>query len=113
MDLQLTGKVAMVAASSRGLGRACAIGLAREGVNTVVLELDADRVRWQQRKSRATARPGDGTVYAVVADATALPIKDGAGRRVSAISSLEHIPDDAAVGREIGRVLADDGRIGL
>ena len=32
MDLQLTGKVAMVAASSRGLGRASAIGLAREGV---------------------------------------------------------------------------------
>ncbi len=32
MDLQLNGKVAMVAASSRGLGRACAIGLAREGV---------------------------------------------------------------------------------
>ena len=83
--------------------------LAREGVNTVVLELDPDRVRWQQRKSRATARPGDGTIYAVVADATALPIKDGAGRRVSAISSLEHIPDDAAVGREIGRVLANDG----
>jgi 3-oxoacyl-[acyl-carrier protein] reductase len=32
VDLQLAGKVAMVAASSRGLGRACAIGLAREGV---------------------------------------------------------------------------------
>jgi len=83
--------------------------LAREGVNTVVLELDAGRVRWQQRKSRATARPGDGKVYPVVADATALPIKDGAGRRVSAISSLEHIPDDKAVGREIGRVLAEGG----
>jgi 3-oxoacyl-[acyl-carrier protein] reductase len=32
VDLQLSGKVAMVAASSRGLGRACAVGLAREGV---------------------------------------------------------------------------------
>ena len=83
--------------------------LAREGVNTVVLELDADRVRWQRAKSRATARPGDGTVFPVVADATALPIKDGAGRRVAAISSLEHIPDDEAVGREIGRVLAPGG----
>ena len=54
------------------------------------------------RKSLEAARPGDGTIYAVVADATALPISDGAGRRVSAISSLEHIPDDEAVGREIG-----------
>jgi len=32
MDLQMAGKVAMVAASSQGIGRACAIGLAREGV---------------------------------------------------------------------------------
>ena len=30
MDLQLHGKVAMVAAASRGIGRACALGLARE-----------------------------------------------------------------------------------
>lgn len=83
--------------------------LSHEGVSTVVLELDADRVRWQQRKSHETARPGDGKVYPVVADATALPIKDGVGRRVSAISSLEHIPDDEAVGREIGRILARGG----
>lgn len=83
--------------------------LARQGVNVVVLELDRERVRWQQRKWQTTARPGDARVLAVVADATALPIRDGVGRRISAISSLEHIPDDQAVGREIGRVLADDG----
>jgi SAM-dependent methyltransferase len=83
--------------------------LAKEGVNVVVLELEHDRVRWQQQKRFETARPGDGTVYPIVADATALPIRDGVGVRVSAISSLEHIPDDRAVGREIGRVLADDG----
>lgn len=83
--------------------------LAREGVNTVVLELDRERVRWQRRKAEAAARPGDGAVYPVVADATALPIKDGAARRLSAISSLEHIPDDKAVGRELGRVLARGG----
>jgi SAM-dependent methyltransferase len=83
--------------------------LAREGVNTVILELDADRVRWQLRKAQATARRGDGAIYPVVADATALPIRDGVARRVSAISSLEHIPDDQSVGREIGRILADGG----
>src|SRR5215471_1304736 len=53
--------------------------LAREGVSTVVLELDAERVRWQRRKSLETARPGDGAIYPVVADATALPIKDVVG----------------------------------
>lgn len=83
--------------------------LAKEGVNVVVLELERDRVRWQQQKRLETARPGDGVVYPVVADATALPVRDGVGVRVSAVSSLEHIPDDHAVGREIGRVLADDG----
>jgi 3-oxoacyl-[acyl-carrier protein] reductase len=42
MDLQLTGKVAMVAASSRGLGRACAIGLAREGAKVSLAARSAE-----------------------------------------------------------------------
>lgn len=83
--------------------------LAKEGVNVVVVELDPERVRWQQRKRTATARPGDGQFWPVVADATKLPIRTGAFRHISAISSLEHIPDDAPVGREIGRVLAPGG----
>lgn len=82
--------------------------LARKGVNTVVLELDADRVRWQKQKTAEVTKPGDGQVFAVVADATALPIKTGVATRVSAISSLEHIPNDPPVGQEIGRILADD-----
>lgn len=36
MDLGLKGRVALVAASSRGLGRACAIGFAREGADVAV-----------------------------------------------------------------------------
>lgn len=36
MDLGIRGKVALVTASSKGLGRASAIALAREGVNVVV-----------------------------------------------------------------------------
>ena len=42
MDLQMSGKVAMVAASSRGLGRACAIGLAREGVKVSLAARSAE-----------------------------------------------------------------------
>ena len=44
MDLELAGRTAIVCASSRGLGRACAMALAAEGVSVVVNGLDADRV---------------------------------------------------------------------
>ncbi len=83
--------------------------LAKEGVDVVVLELDAERVRWQRAKRRATARPGDGRFFPLVASATHMPIRDGSVLRVAAVSSLEHIPDDVAVGQELGRVLAHGG----
>ncbi|MDG2336033.1 MAG: SDR family oxidoreductase [Myxococcota bacterium] len=52
MDLGIVGRDAIVCASSRGLGRACAESLAREGVNVVLngrnresLEATADAIR--------------------------------------------------------------------
>ena len=36
MDLGIRGKKAIVCASSRGIGRGCAMGLAEEGVDLVV-----------------------------------------------------------------------------
>nr|BAL57577.1 short-chain dehydrogenase/reductase [uncultured Chloroflexota bacterium] len=36
MELGLKGRVGLVAAASRGIGRACAFGLAREGVNLTI-----------------------------------------------------------------------------
>ncbi|MEI7771325.1 MAG: class I SAM-dependent methyltransferase [Chloroflexales bacterium] len=83
--------------------------LAKEGVDVVVLELDADRVRWQLNKRRETARPGDGRFFPLVASATDMPIRSASVDRLAAVSSLEHIPDDESVGREIGRVLANGG----
>jgi ubiquinone/menaquinone biosynthesis C-methylase UbiE len=82
--------------------------LAREGATVVVAELDEERVRWQRRKA-AAVDTGSGQVLPVVADATRLPFRDGSFPRVSAVSSIEHIPDDRAVGREIARVLAPGG----
>src|SRR5215208_2084232 len=43
MDLQLTGRTAIVCGSSRGLGRACALALAAEGAGVVVNGIDRDR----------------------------------------------------------------------
>lgn len=82
--------------------------LAREGATVVVAELDEERVRWQRRKVLEVGA-GPGRVLPVVADATRLPFGDGSFRRVSAVSSIEHIPDDRSVGREIARVLAPGG----
>lgn len=52
MDLGLKGKTAIVCASSKGLGKACAMALAEEGVNLVIngrspepLEVTAEEIR--------------------------------------------------------------------
>ena len=44
MDLGLAGRKAIVCASSRGLGRACAVALAREGVRVLISGRDAGRL---------------------------------------------------------------------
>lgn len=65
MDLGLNGKKAIVCASSRGLGKACALSLAREGVQVVINGLHDDRLESAQAEIEAL---GGGGVIAVQAD---------------------------------------------
>ena len=44
MELGLKGKKAIVCASSRGLGRGCALALAKEGVSLVINGVDQERI---------------------------------------------------------------------
>ncbi|MCB0991818.1 MAG: SDR family NAD(P)-dependent oxidoreductase, partial [Acidimicrobiales bacterium] len=44
MDLGISGRRAIVCASSRGLGYACAESLAREGVNVIINGRDAQQL---------------------------------------------------------------------
>ena len=44
MDLGLRGRTALLTASSRGLGKACATALAEEGVDVTINGLDADNL---------------------------------------------------------------------
>lgn len=72
MDLGLAGKVAIVAASSKGLGHACATQLAREGASVVMCSrqqaaIDAAAAEAQRA---ATEAENGGQTLAIVADVT-------------------------------------------
>jgi 3-oxoacyl-[acyl-carrier protein] reductase len=67
MDLGIRGKTALVCAASKGLGKGCALALAREGVNLVItargaeaLEATAAEIR-NECKVKVTAVAGDIT----------------------------------------------------
>jgi 3-oxoacyl-[acyl-carrier protein] reductase len=65
MDLGLKGRKAIVCGSSRGLGKACAMALAREGCAVVINGLDADRLMRAADEIRAVT---GAAVTAVRAD---------------------------------------------
>jgi 3-oxoacyl-[acyl-carrier protein] reductase len=66
MDLGITGKVAMVAAGSKGIGRACALALAREGCRVSICARGADTL--EDARAEISAH---GEVLAVQADVSA------------------------------------------
>jgi 3-oxoacyl-[acyl-carrier protein] reductase len=65
MDLQLTGKTAVVLAASKGLGKACAAALASEGVNVVIGARDPNTLDAAVKDIRAI---GKGQVLAIPID---------------------------------------------
>lgn len=65
MDLEISGRVAIVCASSRGLGLACATSLAAEGVDVVLNARNLGTLENAAEGLRKTAR---GKVSAVAAD---------------------------------------------
>ncbi|MCE9648456.1 MAG: SDR family oxidoreductase [Parvibaculum sp.] len=65
MDLGLSGRKAIICASSRGLGKACAAALAREGVDVVINGRDVERLEIAAKEISRTAK---GAVTPVAAD---------------------------------------------
>ncbi|MEK6593617.1 MAG: SDR family oxidoreductase [Pseudomonadota bacterium] len=64
MELGLTGKVAIVTGGSRGVGRAIAVSLLREGAHVMITARDATRLE----ATREALSRGGGVVRAVTAD---------------------------------------------
>ncbi len=56
MDLGLKGRRAIVCASSKGLGRACAASLAREGVDVTITARNAETLEATAREILASPR---------------------------------------------------------
>ena len=74
MDLGIAGRTALVCASSRGLGRACAEALAAEGVDVVINGMNASRLEATLAEMKAKHKV---SVTGVQADITT---KDGRAR---------------------------------
>jgi 3-oxoacyl-[acyl-carrier protein] reductase len=67
MDLGLQGKIALVAGASKGLGKAVALGLAREGAHVAIISRDQARIEAAAKDIReATSAPA----LAIAADVT-------------------------------------------
>ena len=89
MDLGLKGKRALVLAASRGLGYACARGLAQEGCQLVICSRDEARIRAAADQIR---KDTGAKVEALTAERDSLKSRLSAARsRVDAL--LERLPE--------------------
>ena len=69
MDLGLSGRVAIIGGGSKGLGKACALSLAREGAKVVICSRGVDDLEAAAREIRAKT---GGDVLAVPGDLSTL-----------------------------------------
>ncbi|MCO4856066.1 SDR family oxidoreductase [Herbaspirillum sp. WGmk3] len=70
MDLGIKGKTALVCASSKGLGRACALSLAREGVHVTLLARGAEALEATAQAIRTETAATGAIITTVACDIT-------------------------------------------
>ncbi|MEM7221520.1 MAG: SDR family oxidoreductase [Pseudomonadota bacterium] len=89
MDLGLKGKSAIVCAASRGLGRACAWSLAREGVAVTII------ARREEVLEQAAKEIREGTGAQVTAIADDITTPDGRARALAACPAPDILVNNA------------------
>src|SRR5262245_45543932 len=99
MDLQLTGKVALVTGGSRGLGLATAAALANEGCHVAICARGRERLE-QAAASLQQRAAGGARVVPIVADVAAAGAAETLVRgAIDALGGLDIVVNNVGLGR--------------
>ncbi|MBI1959198.1 MAG: SDR family oxidoreductase, partial [Candidatus Rokubacteria bacterium] len=96
--MEQQGKVALVTGAGQGIGRGCALGLAREGADVAVNDLDEERARTVAEEVRALGRRAV-VVTANVADESQAHAM--VARAVAELGGLDLLVNNAGFGRPL------------
>ena len=87
MDLGIQGRHALVCGASKGLGRACAEALLREGVHVTIVARSAEALDVTRAELENIAQHSGGSVHAVACDITT---GKGRGQGIEGLSVARH-----------------------